>query len=167
MTCLLRNLLLLGLLCPAAALAAPPQGEVTVRADQATFRQQEGLGIYQGNAELTQGNRRVNANRIELRLNDGVLSRVEATGNPVRLQEGDALDARGQVLIYDVTAQTITLTGDAYIRHEGRTFEGARVVYDLGSRNVEASGDGEGQRVRLVIPGEDTAGSQASPEAEE
>lgn len=157
MKCLPRNLLL-GLLCPLAALAAPPQGEVTVRADQAVFRQQEGLGIYQGNAELNQGNRQVNADRIELRLKDGALNRVEATGNPVRLREGEALDARGRTLIYDVAAQTITLTGDAYIRHEGRTFEGARVVYDLGSRNVEASGDGGGQRVRLVIPAEDTGG---------
>lgn len=164
MTCLLRNLLLLGLLGPAVALAAPPAGEITVRADQATFRQQEGLGVYQGNAELRQGNRQINADRIELRLSDGAFSRAEATGSPVRLREGDILDARGQVLVYDVASQTITLTGDAYIRHEGRTFEGARVVYDLGSRNVEASGDGEGQRVRLVIPAQDTRESTTTPE---
>lgn len=164
MTCLLRNLLLLGLLLPATALAATPQGEVTVRADQATFRQQEGLGIYQGNAELNQGDRQVNADRIELRLNNGTLSRVEATGSPVRLREGASLDASGQVLVYDVAAQTITLTGDAYIRHEGRTFEGARVVYDLGSRNVEASGDGEGQRVRLVIPAAEADSNIAAPQ---
>lgn len=154
----LRPDLLLALLLPLAASAAPPQGEVTVTADRAEFRQQDGIGIYEGNAELVQGNRRVNAERIELRLKDGALQRVEATGTPVRLREGDVLDARGRTLIYDVAAQTITLTEDAYIRHEGRTFEGASVLYDLGTRNVEASGGGD-QRVRLVIPAGDTQGS--------
>ena len=103
----LRPDLLLALFLPLAASAAPPQGEVTVTADRAEFRQQDGVGIYEGNAELIQGDRRVNAERIELRLKDGALQRVEATGTPVHLREGETLDARGRTLIYDVAAQKI------------------------------------------------------------
>lgn len=151
-----RGILALALLCGSAALGAQPVAEETIiSADKATFRQAAGTGIYEGNAELVQGQRRVNADRIALQLRDGDLSRVEATGNPVRLRDGAEINARAKRLVYDVDQQTITLMDDAYIDHQGRRFEGARVVYNLTTRDIEASGDGADQRVRLVIPAED------------
>jgi lipopolysaccharide export system protein LptA len=47
----------------------------------------------------------------------------------------------------------LVLTGDAYIEHQGNTFEGAKVEYSLDSKRVDASSEGD-QRVRLVIPAE-------------
>ena len=105
---------------------------------------------------MMQGDRLLNADRIELTMKDGELSRVVATGNPVRLREGADINARANRLVYDVAAQTITLSGDADIENRGRRFQGAQVVYNLSTRDIEASGDGARQRVRLVIPAEDT-----------
>ena len=78
--------------------------------------------------------------------------RIEAEGNPLTLTEGDGLHASAKHLEYLVREQRITLREDAHITHMERSFTGARIDYDLASRQVEASGDGA-QRVRLVIPG--------------
>lgn len=152
----------LGALLLALALAVPAQaatdsgGDVVISADKAVFRQQDGFGLYQGNAELRQGNRQVTADRIELHLRNDVLHHVIAQGSPVTLREGDELEARGDKLEYDVADQRIVLSGNARIRQNGRSFEGGRVVYDLRSRNVEASGTTPEDRVRIVIPAADT-----------
>ena len=130
--------------------------EAVISADRAVFRQESGTGVYEGNAEMMQGDRLLNADRIELTMKDGELSRVVATGSPVRLREGADINARANRLVYDVAAQTITLSGDADIENRGRRFQGAQVVYNLSTRDIEASGDGARQRVRLVIPAEDT-----------
>lgn len=150
---LLPRTLGLGLLVLAVPVLAQ---EAVITADRALFRQEAGTGVYEGNAEMVQGQRQVNADRIELRLQDGDLARIEATGAPVRLREGTEINARANRLVYDVAARTITLSGDAYIEQGGRRFEGAEVTYNLASRDIEASGDGGDRRVRLVIPAEDT-----------
>lgn len=146
------------LMLPALALAAAPQqktqqpqGPVEVRADQATFEQKAGTGVYRGHAELIQGNRHLYADVIRLFTENQQLARVEATGNPVHMVEGDQFDATAKKLVYDLKTHQLVLTGDAHIKHQGNTFEGARVQYDLDSKRVDASGKGD-KRVRLVIP---------------
>ncbi|HLR16825.1 MAG TPA: lipopolysaccharide transport periplasmic protein LptA [Alcanivoracaceae bacterium] len=145
----------LPLLLLANVATANPEADTIITADSARFYQHEGWGIYEGNAELEQGNRKMTARTIKLFINqNGDLTRVEAEGNPVTLQDGNDTHARAQKLVYQVAKDTITLTKNAYINNAGRTFEGARVVYHLGSQNVEASSQQPGERVRLVIPGE-------------
>lgn len=127
--------------------------EIIISANSARFHQSEGWGIYQGKAELEQGQRHMAADTIKLFIDkNGDLERVEAEGNPVTLRDGEDIQARADFLLYEVKADTVTLTKNAYINSEGRTFEGAKVVYHLTTRNVEADGGDEGERVRLVIP---------------
>lgn len=127
--------------------------DIIISANNARFHQDEGWGIYQGQAELEQGQRHMTAEIIKLYVNkNGDLERVEAEGNPVILRDGQDIEARADFLLYEVKKDTITLTKNAYINNEGRTFEGAKVIYHLTSRNVEADGGGENERVRLVIP---------------
>ena len=146
------GLLLTGL----AGAARPPGGEpVEVSANSATFKQSAGTGVYRGNAELIQGNRHLYADVIRLFTRNNELVRVEATGNPVRMQEGKDLQARAKNLVYNLSTRTLVLTGDAHVDHQGNTFEGARVEYNLDSRRVDASSDGD-KRVRLVIPAKNT-----------
>lgn len=135
----------------AQAASAPSNEPVEVRADQATFEQQAGTGVYQGHAELIQGDRHLYADKIQLFTENKQLVKVEATGNPVHMVEGDQFDATAQKLVYDLKTHTLILTGDAHIKHQGSTFEGAEVKYNLESKRVDASGKGDKQ-VRLVIP---------------
>ena len=122
-----------------------------IRGDRAVFRQLEGTGVYEGNAELQQGERKLQADRITILASEGELVQIKAEGNPVRFSEGEQLTARGNQLVYDVAGQQITLTGDAHIHHLGRTFQGGRIDYNVRTREVEASGE-DGQQVILVIP---------------
>ena len=133
------------------AAAQQPTGPVEVSADQATFEQDAGTGVYRGNAELIQGKRRLNADIIRLFTENNELVRVEATGAPVRMVEGKELNARADKLVYDLEQRSLVLTGNARVTHQGNTFEGAKVEYNLDSRRVDASSEGD-KRVRLVIP---------------
>lgn len=138
------------LIAPATP-AAPLENPVEVTADQAVFEQNAGTGVYRGDAELIQGNRHLYADVIRLFTENKQLVRVEATGDPVRMNEGSELEAHAKKLIYDLRNRQLVLIGDAYVKHQGNTFEGARVQYNLDSRRVDASSEGD-KRVRLVIP---------------
>ena len=147
----------------AGAAAQQPTGPVEVSADEATFEQSAGTGVYRGNAELIQGKRRLNADVIRLFTENNELTRVEATGSPVRMVEGKELNARADKLVYDLAQRSLVLTGNARVTHQGNTFEGAKVEYNLESRRVDASSEGD-KRVRLVIPAKNA--EQASEDAE-
>jgi lipopolysaccharide export system protein LptA len=152
---LARLLLVFSGLLPALPLWA--DGTIVLRAERATLSQQEGTGLYEGNAELIQGERTLAADRIEITLKDGKPSKVEATGTPVRLTDADDLSARAGRLVYDIEGRRILLFRQARISHQGRVFEGAELIYELDSRRISARGDktdGDG-RIRLVIPAED------------
>jgi len=158
---------------PMGAYAAPMEGPIQVTADSGRFEQDAGSGLYRGNVELIQGKRKLFADEMRLFTKNGDLVRVEASGTPVRMEEGEGLNAHAENLVYDIKARTLVLTGDAYIEHQGNTFEGAKVEYSLDSKRVDASSEGD-QRVRLVIPAEnqtretsgdaDTTGGDSSNE---
>lgn len=153
--------LLLAALCwPGMAPADQQPGAITINADEATFNQRDGSGVYRGNVELHQGLRHLSAEHLEVFVDEqGELVRVEAQGNPLVLREGDQMEASALEMVYEVPEQRILLREKARIRHEGRTFSGSRVEYDLAERRVEAFGEGE-DRVRMVIPGRGRDGEE-------
>lgn len=149
---LLTSLTLLLTLGGAHAAAADEQ--IVIRADSATLNQTEGFAVYQGKAELHQGERALRADWLRIELKDGQPARIEARGKPVALTDGTTLEARGNRLVYDVPARRIHIYEQAYVNHQGRVFEGAELEYQLDSKQVDARGGDEDGRVRLVIPAE-------------
>ena len=146
--------LALALLPFTPATAQTRNEEIIIRADRATLNQQTGNAQYEGNAELVQGSRRMTADRITLTLQNNRPIRVEAYGNPVTLNESSGAEAKAQHIIYDLSERKVSLYENASINHQGRIFECAELEYYLDTEQVEASGDGEGDRVKLVIPAE-------------
>lgn len=137
--------------------------EIVIRSDRAVLDRAAGTGVYTGNAEMVQGRRRLQAERIELRMKNGELDEAEAHGDPVRIREGEELNGHAQRVVYKVAEDEVRLYDKAFIFHQGRTFEGARLRYQLESRRVEASGNDQ-ERVKMVIPREDTAnGDEENP----
>ncbi len=132
------------------AIPAEPDA-IILRAKTAVFRQQEGTGVYEGNAEMQQGTRSLQADRISIFTENNQLQRVEATGNPVKMTEEGVLEARAGKVVYDVLNEKIILLDGAHINHQGRTFEGNRIEYNTQTREVYATGEGSG-RVILTIP---------------
>lgn len=144
-------------LLPLVAAAEAPREEIVLRADRATIEQEKGTALYEGNAEMTQGARHLTAERIRVRLDNGEIRELEAEGEPVRLREGEELNGHARRVVYDVADRQVRLYEEAFVSHQGRTFEGAEVIYELESRQVRASGDQSG-RVRMVIPEQDSDG---------
>ena len=138
------------------AQAVDQPGEITIRADNATLNQTTGVAFYQGAAELHQDNRHLQADSIRIELKNGEPALIEAEGDPVTLEETGTLTAHGKRLVYDVAAKRIQIFDQAYVNHQGRTFEGAELDYDLTSKQVKARGGDDGGRVKLVIPAEQT-----------
>lgn len=130
--------------------------EIIIRAESAVLDQSNGIGTYEGGAELHQGGRHLSADWIQIKLKNGAPDRIQARGNPVTLIEEDVLEARGKRLTYDVTGRRMQIYEDAHVNHQGRIFEGAELEYNLDTKKVDARGGGEDGRVRLVIPAEET-----------
>lgn len=145
----------LGLAASGARMNAAAGEPIIIRADRATLDSAAGTGVYSGHAELVQGERRLEADRIELRMANGELEQAEAFGDPVRIREGKTLSGHAQRVVYSVADGEVHLYDKAFIDHQGRTFEGAKLHYELESRQVRASGS-EQERVRMVIPQEET-----------
>lgn len=140
----------------AGASGATVDEEIVIRARTARLDQQSGIGVYEGHAELRQGKRVLTAERIRIELDDGEPARIEATGSPARLSEGETLDARGENMVYDVREEQVHISGSARVKHQGRVFEGAELDYDMATGQVDARGGDRGGRVRMVIPAEET-----------
>jgi len=134
----------------AKKIPAEPEA-IVLRAQSAVFRQKEGTGVYEGDAEMQQGTRFLQADRISIYTANNELQRVEAEGSPVRMTETGVLEARADQVIYDVAQHKIILLHGVHIDHQGRTFEGNRIEYNTQTREVYATGEGSG-RVILTIP---------------
>ena len=52
---------------------------------------------------------------------------------------------------FDNTSSVVTLIGNAFLRQDGASFKGPRIVYSTVNKRVEASGNAS-ERVQLVFP---------------
>ncbi len=140
------------------ALPTDRQQPIHVSADSAQIDDNTGITTYKGNVLITQGSLEIRAANVDLyRINDEV-SQLIATGSPANFRQQPSLDqaitdAFGEKLDYQVTNQTVTITGKARVEQAGDTFSGERIVYQMNKAIVNAySGKGSsGQRVQMVI----------------
>ncbi len=140
------------------ALPTDRQQPIHISADSAQIDDNTGTTTYKGNVLITQGSLEIRAANVDLhRVNDDV-SQIIATGSPANFRQqpsaGQAItDAYGEKLDYQITDQTVTITGKARVEQAGDTFSGERIVYQMNKAIVNAySGNGSsGQRVQMII----------------
>ncbi len=109
--------------------------------------------VWQGNVTLKQGTLDIAAQRAELTQRDGDPSRAVFIGVPAKLRQqqddGTWMDATAKRIEYDMTSDTITLTGDYTVKSPRGSNSGQRMVYNTKTGNMESGGDGT--RVKTVI----------------
>lgn len=144
------------MLCAAAPLAAQtvPFGAaadsnapVEVSADNMQVNQNSGHVVFSGNVVIGQGEMRLSAERVEVQYQDGDRSRIsslDATGQVILVQGGDAAEARHAV--YEVATGLVTLSGDVLVTQGENVMAGETVVVNLADGTAQASG-----RVRTVL----------------
>jgi lipopolysaccharide export system protein LptA len=154
--------ILLSMLLPAAVSALPEDSEQEIVSDYSSIDlfPEQGLVVFKGAADepacITQGSLRICGDEIRLeRTSDGSLKKVTASGTPARFQQQPAADqelvhASGLTLVFDATAQLVTIDENAELSQAGTVLTHQHIEYDLNTGNASAGGEsGQG---RMVIP---------------
>lgn len=142
---------------PVMALPTDRDQPLQVAADSARFDEKTGIATYKGAVVIRQGTLEVRADDLVITVDkDGNVTSTIAKGKPARYQQQTdpkkgLVMAEASRIDYDLKNETITLTGQARLRQDGASFQGATIVYAIARQQVEAKGDSE-SRVQLVLP---------------
>lgn len=98
-----------------------------------------------GRAELTQGDNRIRADRVEGTISNGDLSRVEASGNVYFVTPEQTI--RGDRAVYTPANDTIILTGDVILTQGQNVMTGGRLTYNTRTEAAQMDGAGRVQGV--------------------
>ncbi|MBC6427630.1 MAG: lipopolysaccharide transport periplasmic protein LptA [Cellvibrionales bacterium] len=143
------------------AVALPVGGQaerdspLDIEANQAEFREQEGLTIYRGDVRMRQGGIVLRADELQIYAADGRVRRVVAHGRPAQYEqqagpERPQVAARANSIDYRLESDLIQLREEASLTQEGATLSGEQITYDLRTNRLRA--DGGGERVRMRLP---------------
>lgn len=148
-------------LVPLAARSLPEDRNqpIRIQSDRAERDERKGTITYTGKVEIAQGSLHISADHVTLAMTGNQVSRIDARGNPARLQQQPAADrepvhAQALSLQYDVTHEVLTLTEDASVTLEDSTVTGNRIEYYLQEQRVKASAGTSrtgSSRVQMVI----------------
>jgi|TARA_R110000868_G_scaffold4533_2_gene28479 lipopolysaccharide export system protein LptA len=147
--------LLLAPLTAASAQIGDSSQPLDTIADRIENLDSEGRTILTGHVDITQGDRRIMADRVELVWTQpedggrGDIERVIATGHVRYFSPFQ--NATGDLGIYEMGPDTITLTGDVVITQGENVITTTRFVSNLTSGNSNFGEEGNGRPVRAVI----------------
>lgn len=121
--------------------------------------QKTGNSVYRGKVVLSQGGMRLEAERVEVRMNRRRLDVVTATGKPVRLRallenREDELLANAERIVFRVEAREIELTGNAWVRQGADEFRAHHMTYAIDEKRLVArgaDGNADDSRVHAVF----------------
>lgn len=95
--------------------------EISASADSMTMDDGQGFAEFEGAVEIIQGGTKLVAQKVRAEYTEdrSQIARVIATGSIV-LTSGDDM-AKGDRAVYDIEANTIVLTGNAYVKQGENT----------------------------------------------
>lgn len=141
----------------ATALPTDRDQPLQVAADSASFNEKTGIATYRGAVVIRQGTLEVRADELVITVDKaGNVTTTAAQGKPARYQQQTdpkkgLVTAEASRIDYDLKNETITLSGQARLKQDGASFQGANIVYAIARQQVDAKGDAS-NRVQLVLP---------------
>ena len=134
---------------------------ISLEADAAEMDEAKGHYIYSGNVVVTQGSMIISAHTVEIIMgDDNNIDSFIADGNDAaqaHLQqkvESDSslLEAWANNLVYDVSSDVITLSGNAALHQRGNKFSGDVINYSVADEKVKATAKPSSkQRVKMIF----------------
>ena len=134
--------------------------EIIINAFSSEVFLDQGIVIYYGQgdslADFTQGSLKITGLKITIERVDGVIREIVVLGEPARFQQQPEVDqgvihAKGQSIIFDNTAQLLSIDDDAEFIQDGSTLIGQHIDYDIENRKANATSGSEGP-IRMIIP---------------
>lgn len=143
---------------PAVARESDRQQPMSVEADDIDAAMEDtSESKLVGNVLITQGTLRIAAGSATISRADGEIRRVVLEGQPASMQQdndaGVTMKATAHKIDYDVTGESVVLTGNVAVDQGADTLRGERITYDLKNGRLNASGTGTGPsgRIRMTI----------------
>ena len=141
---------------PVLANTADRKQKINISADHFESSQRSGKTTLTGHVTITQGSLKATAGKgVAHADNQGNAERIVLTGTPAhleqRMDDGSLMRAHADTIDYQVTGETIMLTGNAHVEQPGQgTFNGAHLVYNPSTGAIKGSGGQQG-RVHLTL----------------
>ena len=109
--------------------------------------------VFSGNVVIRQGTLEVRASRAEVVRRNGDIDQVVLTGSQAtmkqQMDDGTMMNARADRIVYEPHREILTLTGNFKIESPQGSNSGQKMVYNMGTGQMQSGGDGT--RVRTVI----------------
>ena len=116
---------------------------------------------------ITQGTLEIRADSAQIHIKDGQAVRAVFTGKQAtmkqELDDGSKMNARADSIDYNITTETIVLTGNYRVESAQGVNTGGSMTYN--TRTGQMNSGGDGQRVRTVIPPKNKAPAAAAKPA--
>ncbi len=129
------------------------QEPIVIRADRMEMRRQENLALYTGHVQASQGDYRLESQRLELNWEpEGKkVTKLVARGE-VRLFTEEGTATAG-LAVLDVASKAIVMTGSPRLLRGDEMVEGDRIIYSIPDKKSTVLG-GKGGRVKTrLMPG--------------
>ena len=109
--------------------------------------------VFTGSVAIVQGTLEVHASRAEVVRRNGDIDQVILTGSQAtmkqQMDDGTMMNARADRIVYEPRREVLTLTGNFKIESPQGSNSGQKMVYNMGTGQMQSGGDGT--RVRTVI----------------
>jgi len=109
--------------------------------------------LFTGNVVIRQGTLDVRAARAEVIRRNGDIEQVILTGKQAtmkqQMDDGSMMNARADRIVFEPAKDLLTLTGNFNIESPRGSNSGQKMVYNMGTGQMQSGGDGT--RVRTVI----------------
>jgi lipopolysaccharide export system protein LptA len=142
-----------------SALPDDREQEIKITADQALRNEKDGMTVYKGNVELSQGSLHISADKITIYRVVEEADRIVAKGRPAEMQqqpdpEKAPIRAQAEIIEYYKDEARVHLKQDAQIEQEGSRVTGETIDYYIDEQLVKAGSNStrEDSRVEVVIP---------------
>lgn len=132
--------------------------QIQIESTTAEYREEEGVAIYSGGVEMSQGSIALRAEKLTLYAEAGEVNKLIAEGEAYyeQLPEPGAekVVARGGIIEYRLSEDVITLNQNASLTQDGATLNGHLITYDVRNHLLKANSKTgtQNERVRVVLP---------------
>ncbi len=144
---------------PGVALTTDRDQPMLIEADQAELDDSNGISIYRGDIQVTQGTLKLTGDVMTVHAKDGRIEKVVVNGSPATYQQrpdGKEEDVFAQSLQMEYYAipERMILLKNAEVTQGGDVLRSERIVYDVTKDQVNAGSinpNSDGERVRITI----------------
>lgn len=183
---ILSCLVLLAVSGPAIAQIGGQGGPLDISADRLETFDSERRAVFEGNVDAAQGDANLRSDQLEVFFANrggngqagaswGEVERVIATGEVFYVTPDEI--ARGERAVYELTQETIVMTGNVVLRRGENVITGACLVVDLTTNNSQinapscrgetrSTGEPNGRVRAVIVPTRNEDETRADEDAE-